>query len=62
MTQKQKYLLIDGGFLILSLSVSIWSFMSESYATCAIMAIFAIRCIYRIYKTLTGKEIEEDSK
>lgn len=56
MSEKQKDILIYVGFLILSTVLSIWSLITESFVTFALMGIFAIRSLYNIIKTLGQDE------
>ncbi|MEB7824807.1 hypothetical protein [Staphylococcus chromogenes] len=56
MSEKQKDILIYAGFLILSTVLSIWSLITESFVTCVLMGIFAIRSLYNVIKTLGQDE------
>lgn len=56
MSEKKKDILIYILFLILSVVVSAWSLITESFATFAIMAVFAIRTLYNLFKTLGNDE------
>lgn len=56
MSDKQKDILIYVGFLILSTALSIWSLITESFVTFALMGIFAIRSLYNVIKTLGQDE------
>ncbi|EHA6098781.1 hypothetical protein LNA59_002366, partial [Staphylococcus pseudintermedius] len=51
MNDRKKEILIFALLLLFSSSISIWSFITESFATFVIMGLFAIRMIYDIIKT-----------
>ncbi|EHP0491249.1 hypothetical protein KND94_002387 [Staphylococcus pseudintermedius] len=53
MNDRKKEILIFA--LLLLFSSSIWSFITESFATFVIMGLFAIRMIYDIIKTISNK-------
>lgn len=54
MNDRKKEILIFALLLLFS-SISIWSFITESFATFVIMGLFAIRMIYDIIKTIFNK-------
>ncbi|WP_019166862.1 hypothetical protein [Staphylococcus delphini] len=55
MNDRKKDILIFVLLLFLSSSISIWSLITESFATFVIMGLFAIRMIYDIIKTIFNK-------
>ncbi|WP_390484088.1 hypothetical protein, partial [Staphylococcus pseudintermedius] len=55
MNDRKKEILIFALLLLFSSSISIWSFITESFATFVIMGLFAIRMIYDIIKTIFNK-------
>ncbi|EGQ1704322.1 hypothetical protein EF798_07185, partial [Staphylococcus pseudintermedius] len=55
MNDRKKEILIFALLLLFSSSISIWSFITESFATFVIMGLFAIRMIYDIIKTISNK-------
>ncbi|ENY5571463.1 hypothetical protein O5X86_00660 [Staphylococcus pseudintermedius] len=55
MNDRKKEILIFVLLLLFSSSISIWSLITESFATFVIMGLFAIRMIYDIIKTIFNK-------
>ncbi|EGQ0360747.1 hypothetical protein AB4Y49_10395 [Staphylococcus pseudintermedius] len=55
MNDRKKDILIFVLLLLFSSSISIWSLITESFATFVIMGLFAIRMIYDIIKTIFNK-------
>ncbi|EIE3770109.1 hypothetical protein ACVZOT_000295 [Staphylococcus pseudintermedius] len=55
MNDRKKEILIFALLLLFSSSISIWSFITKSFATFVIMGLFAIRMIYDIIKTIFNK-------
>lgn len=55
MNDRKKDILIFVLLLLFSSSISIWSLITESFATFVIMGLFAIRMIYNIIKTIFNK-------
>ncbi|PPD61933.1 hypothetical protein CYI98_001125 [Staphylococcus pseudintermedius] len=55
MNDRKKEILIFALLLLFSSSISIWSLITESFATFVIMGLFAIRMIYDIIKTIFNK-------
>ncbi|EGQ2873936.1 hypothetical protein ACP1DY_000009 [Staphylococcus pseudintermedius] len=55
MNDRKKEILIFVLLLLFSSSISIWSLITESFATFVIMGLFAIRMIYDIIKTISNK-------